>query len=461
MLWPAATERGPQRSIPEGNIVDPSSSNSFGHTGLAAAARMFVSIFLVCLLAITPSAQAKDPFEISQLVPPRELKVDYFGTHLHRLLPDPGQQAFTDWPPVQVGALRLWDTLTRWGDIEPPRGRFEFRRLDIYVAAAKAHQAAVIYTLGSTPAWASARPQEPGPYGPGSAAEPADMADWDRYVTAVVQRYKGRIAYYELWNEPNFSDIPGDLKELGQIFYSGRVAQMVEMARRARAIIDREDPGAVLLTPGCTGDTKRLELYLSAGGGAYVGGVAFHYYVVNDRDFVLQHQRILAILARQRLSGLRIVNTETGFESKGANADTGSAMLARTMILGAYLGIERYLQYAWDNGRLGMSGTAGGPPNSRHGDAYAAVQRWLLGATLGSCRRGSEQAVICDARRGGERLLILWRVDGAPVSMWTAGAGERVDRVERALVDVGLAAMDQGDAVAVSGNPVAIWVSNR
>ena len=112
--------------------------------------------------------------------------------------------------------------------------------------------ASVLMVLGSPPRWASARPDEPGPYGPGCAAEPANLDDWDRYVSAVVRRYKGRITTYELWNEPYFSDIPTDRDQPGA-FFSGSVATMVNLARRTRAVLDRDDPKAVLLTPGFVG----------------------------------------------------------------------------------------------------------------------------------------------------------------------------------------------------------------
>jgi len=420
--------------------------------------RRLYLLALCCLLLGVRGAQAEDPFDIAASKPPREISAAYFGTHFHRLLPLPGEQAFTDWPSLPIGSLRLWDAALSWANLEPRPGQFNFGRMDLYVASAEAHKATSLYVFGVTPVWASARPSEPAPYGPGSAAEPANMADWDRYVTAVVQRYKGRIAYYELWNEPNFSDIPGDIVGIGGLFYAGSAAKMVEMAQRARAIIDREDPSARLLTPGVTGQSKRLELFLSSGGGAYVSGVAFHYYVPSDREFLLLQQRIRAILARQRLGKLPIFNTEAGFPSTGAQAPASAALLARTMILGAYVGLETYYQYAWDNDKLGMSGMPGGSPQSRHGEAYAAVERWLIGTQLGGCRHLRDDVVACEGTRGDERLFIVWRPDAGGSVLWDLPAGAQVGSIERAVADAGLSAQDGAGRVAVSGNPVAIWL---
>jgi len=421
------------------------------------APKRVCQILLCCLLLGIRGAHASDPFDIAAPTPPREISAAYFGTHFHRLLSDSGGTSFTDWPDAAIGSLRLWDAGLSWANLEPRPGQFNFRRMDIYVAAARAHSASSMYVFGVPPAWASARPAEPAPYGLGSAAEPANMADWDRYVTAVVQRYKGRIAFYELWNEPNFADIPGDLVGLGDLFYTGSVAKMVEMAQRARAIIDREDPAARLLTPGVTAQTKRLELFLASGGGAYVSGVAFHYYVANDREFLLQQQRIRAILARRKLGGMPIYNTETGFPATGEQAAAGAAMLARTMILGAYVGLETYYQYAWDNGKLGMSGVPGGPRESRHGEAFAAVQRWLIGTKLGGCRHLRDDVVACEGTRGDARLLMAWRPDATGAIQWALPAGAQVVSVERAVGDPGLSTQDTATQVAVSGNPVAVW----
>ena len=36
----------------------------------------------------------------------------------------------------------------------------------------------------------------------GTYAPPDDLADWGDYVHAVVSRYRGRVRYYQLWNEP-------------------------------------------------------------------------------------------------------------------------------------------------------------------------------------------------------------------------------------------------------------------
>ena len=116
------------------------------------------------------------------------------------------------WPAVGFGTLRLWYGAqgTTWYELEPAKGVWNWGLLDNLVEAAEEHGVSdILLTLGQSPGWASSSPDTVGPYfgligqPAGATAPPADIQDWRDYVTAVAQRYKGRIRYYEIWNEPN------------------------------------------------------------------------------------------------------------------------------------------------------------------------------------------------------------------------------------------------------------------
>ncbi len=422
------------------------------HWGLAA---------LLCL----PLARAEvaSPFDIAPLQPARAIAPDWFGTHFHRLGHAEGGFPATAWPAGQVGAVRLWDSSTRWGDLEPAPGRFDFTRLDAIVDQARAQGAAVSLVLGSPAPWASARPREDGPYGPGSSAEPRDLALWDRYVEAVVHRYRGRIALYELWNEPYFSDVPRDRGQ--PTFFSGSVATMVELARRARAAIAREDPGARLLTPGFVGGPDRLDLFLRSGGSRYVDGVAYHFYAEGDADFVQALAQVRAVMARDGVAAFPLHDTESGFGIRGVEGQPGdgqrpidrrraASLLSHTMILGAWLGLDRFDQYAWDNGRMGMLLPDGRTPTDS-ARVWAALRRWLIGTTPMGCRAIDWRGVRCEGRRGDRHLTLAWQVDGdAPLSMALPG---RVVAIEHATDGPLAAAADPRVDLPSDGMPLAVW----
>jgi hypothetical protein len=96
-----------------------------------------------------------------------------------------------------------------WEDIEiHGKGDFEDRRhephrsawekYDHIVDLAEQYGLEVVPRLSNPPAWTRAAGDEKGVFAP-----PDDLADWGDYVYTVVSRYRGRIHYYQLWNEPN------------------------------------------------------------------------------------------------------------------------------------------------------------------------------------------------------------------------------------------------------------------
>ena len=113
---------------------------------------------------------------------------------------------------VQMAAAAGYHWLRQefpWEDIEiHGKGDFEDRRHDPYrsawdkydhiVALAEQYDMELIVRLSNPPAWTRAAGDEAGTYAP-----PDDFQDFADFVTAVVERYRGRVHYYQLWNEPN------------------------------------------------------------------------------------------------------------------------------------------------------------------------------------------------------------------------------------------------------------------
>lgn len=96
-----------------------------------------------------------------------------------------------------------------WEDIEiHGKGDFEDRRHEPYrsawdkydqiVGLAERYGVEFIVRLSNPPSWTRVGGDERGTYAP-----PDDLQDWGDYVYTVVSRYRGRVHYYQLWNEPN------------------------------------------------------------------------------------------------------------------------------------------------------------------------------------------------------------------------------------------------------------------
>ncbi|MCP4168519.1 MAG: cellulase family glycosylhydrolase [Chloroflexi bacterium] len=96
-----------------------------------------------------------------------------------------------------------------WEDIEiHGKGDFEDRRhephrsawqkYDHIVDLAEQYGLELIVRVSNPPEWTRTAGNEIGPYAP-----PDDYQDYADFVASLVDRYKGRIRYYQLWNEPN------------------------------------------------------------------------------------------------------------------------------------------------------------------------------------------------------------------------------------------------------------------
>ena len=138
----------------------------------------------VCLLIAPPVRSAEIAVKLTG--PPQIVPRVSFGMHMHRV------DAGTPWPNIPFGTWRLLDAYVNWLNLQPARDRWDFAKLDRYVSLAENARVEILLPLAYAPAWAPARPTEPGPYGPGTAAEPANLEDWRNYVRTVASRYRGR-----------------------------------------------------------------------------------------------------------------------------------------------------------------------------------------------------------------------------------------------------------------------------
>lgn len=349
----------------------------------------------------------------------------FFGMHLNDL--------DTPWPAVggAIGTVRVWDAGpnrdgsgrgAQWAEVNPAPGIYDWSGVDARVAAAEARGAAVIYTLGGrTPRWASARPDEtdgsPGggsPYGPGQAAEPRSDALWRSWVRTVATRYRGRIKFWEIWNEP---DLP--------LFYTGNPDRLVELARSARAVLKQVDPGNQVLTPGFSnvGGPGLLDYFLAAGGGATADIVASHFYVDRPEDNGgWRMANLQGVLARYGAAAKPLWNTEQGWIDLDGSAppiaeEVGAAYVARSYILAWAHGLGHFAYYTWDNRANQFPFIEPDRATLRSpGRAYREVAAWLMGRVMTSLAvdaRGTYRATL----RGGDGRLarILWNPNDRPL----------------------------------------------
>ena len=155
-----------------------------------------------------------------------------------------------------------------------------------------------------------------------------EMEAWIRYVEATVSHFKGRIPYYEIWNEPdgNYSwkhPHAEDEPELGP--------NATEYGRFAIATADaihRSDPNAkaIGLVVCSFKKLSYINEALATGLADHIDAASFHAYVSDDTDRPT-YIRLLRKLLDHYRPGIELIQTETGGQSRsdGAGAMHGFA----------------------------------------------------------------------------------------------------------------------------------------
>ena len=309
--------------------------------------------------------------------------------------PPPGAR----FPPPGFGVLRLWDSGTTWAVMEPKPGKWVFSQLDRWIAAAQPGQE-IMLTLGQSPTWASSDPDWLTYNGAGAAAPPKNLADWINYVSVIARRYKGRIKYYEIWNEPN-----------DKTFYAGTVAQLVELTRTASETIRSIDPDAKLISAPAY-SPGYLERYLAAGAAQYVDVIGYHIYATPPEEAARQLGNVRLVLARRLLTAKPLWDTEGGSGDASTPPEQARTFMARRYLVDLAFGSGHFGWYGWGPVTPFAVGTV--PESDPRkltpaASAFAVVRGWLLGASL-SCVRidGNGAWRMTLDLPSGKRALVLW-----------------------------------------------------
>lgn len=259
----------------------------------------------------------------SSPTPTDTIPASFFGTHINK-----GHNQY--WPSMDQGMIRLWDTGTNWKDVEPTNNGWDWERLDLYVdtlTKANCPSCEITYTMGITPTWAAPTGAPASPYG-GSTAPPTNMEDWRDYVRAVGNRYKGKIKYWEIWNEVNAE---GGGK---YTFYSGSKDKLVEMTRIASEELKAIDPNNVILAPNVTETgLGYLDDLLRKGVGRYTDVISYHQYPnYSPENSVPAYEAVKNVMQNNGVESKPIWNTEGANEGSTSTSEDQSGARCRGTI---------------------------------------------------------------------------------------------------------------------------------
>lgn len=240
---------------------------------------------------------------------------------------------------------------------------------------------------------------------------PENLEFWQQYVSAVAERYKGKVSAYEIWNEP-------DLHK----FFEGTPSDAAQLTNTACSVIRRVDPAAKVISSSIShaDRTRFARDYLAKVESGCLDVIGVHLYTGNEPPEVIPRvvTELRSTVRNSRFAQLPIWNTEAGWliQRPGASADPGKVgfastakvltedeavgYLLRAHVLTKYSGVDRFYFYAWDNAQMGL-----GTPRLR--TAYAEMVRLLLGSTLTACTSDHNvwRCGLKDAA-GHERTLI-------------------------------------------------------
>ncbi|MEO3887644.1 beta-galactosidase [Nonomuraea sp. B5E05] len=296
-------------------------------------------------------------------------------------------------PSFRVGSVRFWDSQTRWANLEPRRGEYDWTVLDRLVAGARRTGLPALFVIGGTPAWAApGAPRMAYPEGARSGP-PDDLADWRRFVRVLAERYRGRFEAYELWpvaNDPRF--------------YNGDMATLVEMTRQANRIIKQADPGAIVVCPGMgrlwsPEGRDRLRRFAAAGGYGHcdVAGIKLHQRSASDPP-----ETMLAILdaayRTMHQAGVHPPMWSTGTThdivlQRPLDEERAIDHAVRFYLTGLYGSVNGNLSrtyfYAWGVRNIPLMLQVPGAAPTRAALAVEELQRWLARARIRACGQGT------------------------------------------------------------------------
>jgi hypothetical protein len=123
-------------------------------------------------------------------------------------------------------------TSAYWSAVEIRKGSFDWTQVDRVVNYADSHDLSILLVIAYTPGWANGNK--------GFNYPPDNVSDWENFVRITVNRYKNKVKYWNIWNEPNSLDF----------FVRSKDMFVEKIFLPAARVIRGADPSAFIVGPG-------------------------------------------------------------------------------------------------------------------------------------------------------------------------------------------------------------------
>ncbi|MDR0598905.1 MAG: hypothetical protein LBG84_02315 [Treponema sp.] len=264
-----------------------------------AAAALAAGLFLSCVS--TPYGPPE----------PAQIPEDFFGVS-----PDRSPLEKEDFDLLdQLGTVWTRTTL-RWSSVEPREGTWNFQHADNYVSKTVSAGKKLVYILGFDNPWLYQ-----------DRREHRDMTDREipyflAYTEQVVSRYRGKVAAFEIWNEPNW------------VFWKGSDEHFFALSRAAAAKARETDPHAVILAGSTARFSRRFTRgMIAAGALEHTDGFSIHPYSLSPRGTIRQVDKLRKLLDKADYRK-PIWITEAGYATGGISPirlDRYGAYIVKTL----------------------------------------------------------------------------------------------------------------------------------
>lgn len=238
--------------------------------------------------------------------------------------------------PLLAGAGVKWlRAFQEWQTLEPRRGYWNWAAADHLVQNARSNNIRLAWVLAYLAPWASANG--------GTRTFPVkDIQYWRDYVSHVVERYRGDIKYWEVWNEFN-----------GSFAENGTPSIYAELVREASMSAKAVDPSAKIGLSVANFDIHFLDAAIKAGAAGHFDYICVHPYEKmglleegGEADFLAMAASLRQMLADNRQpADIPLWISEIGEQSSvtaDPKADEKQALaLAKSYLLALASGFQK------------------------------------------------------------------------------------------------------------------------
>ena len=195
----------------------------------------------------------------------------------------------------ELGAVWLLQTFY-WDRIENKQGVFNFTWYDNFINTAKENGKKVIAVMAYGSPWTGDKDRY---------ISNENIHHFLNFLSVVVNRYKGKVDAWQIWNEPNF------------MFWNGSDNEYFELSKLSAECIRETYPDAYIIGGGLWRTPKGFIRGMhKAGAFENLDAISFHPYAVNPSGAMKLHDDFIKILAELNFTG-ELWITEIGYPTGG------------------------------------------------------------------------------------------------------------------------------------------------